>query len=161
MSKGHVIGLASLPGAGKQGIAQGLLELGVEHLHIGTVVRATAKENGFVPKDDSREAYLPFWGEFAKKHGQEWLARLALDTAAKTGSTILLDGVRIPADAEVISRTDDGSMVWLEGDLGTLAQRVVGRNRIEDIGLSDRAAYYSRLANHVLYICDLASIRTK
>lgn len=137
MSKGHVIGLASLPGAGKEGIAQGLIKLGVEHLHIGTVVRSTARENGFVPKDDSREAYLPFWGEYAKEQGQDWLARLALKTADETGSTILLDGVRIPKDAEIISEANNGHMVWLGGNLDVLARRVVVRNRIEDEGITE------------------------
>ncbi len=137
MSKDHVIGLASLPGAGKGEIAKELTKLGVEHLHIGGVVRSIAEEAGFVPKGNTREAYLPFWAEYAYEHGQGWLAELAMEKAVETDSILLLDGVRIPADAEMLTKDVNSSMVWLEGNLTTLAERVDKRGRGEDAELTE------------------------
>jgi len=39
MSRGYVIGLAALPATGKGELAEQLVPLGVEHLHIGSIVR--------------------------------------------------------------------------------------------------------------------------
>lgn len=132
MIRPFVIGLGALPGAGKGELAQQLAVHGVEHLHVGTIVRSTARVNGFAPAEETREAYLPFWGEYSKIHGQDWLARVAFQTAAEKEVPVTLDGIRIPADAKTIAESEDGLMCWLEGELTTLAQRAIRRARIED-----------------------------
>jgi cytidylate kinase len=135
MSRGHVIGLGSLPGAGKGALVEQLEARGVHHLHVGTIVRQAAEHNGFVPEDETREAYLPFWREHASRHGNDWLARIAFATASDLKSPVVLDGVRIKADANAIKGAKNATMVWLDGDLPVLAQRLLDRGRIEDAGV--------------------------
>lgn len=130
MSRGVVIGLASLPGAGKGELAVQLELLGAEHFHVGNVVRATAQANDFKPEGNAREAYLPFWRVYSAEHGENWLARLAMAHATEKQCPVVVDGVRIAADAETIAST--GTMYWLHGDLPTLAERVIKRSRVED-----------------------------
>jgi hypothetical protein len=141
MSRGYVIGLGSLPGAGKGELAEQAVLLGVEQLHVGSIVRATALANGFVPTDETREAYLPFWGEYSQEHGQDWLARIAFQAAEEKDLPVILDGVRIPADAQTIASAPNGTMSWLQGDLTSLARRVLARGRIEDVGIVDVHSY--------------------
>ncbi len=135
MLSGKVIGLGSLPGAGKGELAEQLSRQGVQHLHVGTLVRSTANDYGFAPVNQTREAYLPFWAEHAKTHRNNWLAKIAFKIAHKQNSIVLLDGVRIPADAQSIAQANNGTMAWLQGDLPTLANRVLSRQRIEDEGI--------------------------
>lgn len=130
MSRNTVIGLASLPGAGKGELAEQLALLGVEHMHVGSVVRATAESNGFVPVEETREAYLPFWQQYSQDHGQDWLARIAIRSAEENKRPVLMDGVRIPADVETIAL--QGVMLWLHADLPNLANRIISRQRVED-----------------------------
>lgn len=145
MSSGHVIGLGSLPGAGKGELAEQLSELGAEQLHVGTLVRITARNNGFVPTEETREAYLPFWGDYSQEHGQDWLAKIAFAAAQESGSLVLLDGVRIPADAIAIANASNGTMVWLESDLENVARRVLARGRKEDANITDVADYVAKM----------------
>lgn len=135
MSRGYVIGLGSLPGAGKGALVEQLEARGVRHLHVGTMVRQAAESNGFIPEDETREAYLPFWREHASRHGNDWLARIAFATAKDLKSPVVLDGVRIKADAQAIKDTKNATMVWLDGDLPVLAQRLLDRGRVEDVGI--------------------------
>ncbi len=136
MSQTSVIGLGALAGAGKGELSEQLIQFGVDYMHIGTVVRSTAQANGFIPENDGREAYLPFWGEYAQEHGQDWLSKLAFERAKEIGRPVLLDGVRIPADAEVITASPNGLMCWLEADIETIADRAIRRARADDLGLS-------------------------
>lgn len=145
MPYGHVIGLGSLPGAGKGELAKQLSGINVEHLHVGTIVRSMARYNGFIPAEETREAYLPFWTEYSKKHGPDWLARTAFQLAEASERCVLLDGVRIPADAEAIAKADNGTMVWLECDPRIVARRVLSRGRIEDMGISSIDDYVARM----------------
>lgn len=105
MSRGHVIGLGSLQGAGKSELAEQVVSLGAEYLHVGTIVRATAQANGFVPAEETREAYLPFWGQYTKNHGQDWLARVAFEAAEESGIEI----VWIPV-SEITSHVESGEI---------------------------------------------------
>ena len=136
MSQGFVIGLGALAGAGKGELSEQLVTLGLDYMHVGSVVRSAAKENGFIPENDGREAYLPFWGEYAKEHGQNWLSQLAFERAKTIGGPVLLDGVRIPADAEEIAASPSGLMCWLDADIETIADRATLRARSDDLGLS-------------------------
>ncbi len=130
MSRGVVIGLASLPGAGKGELAVQLELLGAEHFHVGDVVRTTAQANDFEPEVNAREAYLPFWRLYSAEHGENWLARLAMAHAEEKQRPVVVDGVRIAADAETIASA--GTMYWLHGDLPILGKRVLKRSRAED-----------------------------
>lgn len=144
MSRGYVIGLGSLPGAGKGQLAEQFSLLGIKPVNIGSIVYSTANANGFFPEKETREAYLPFWREYAEVHGQDWIARIAFQTAEETESRVLLEGVRIPADAHAIGQAANGTMVWLESDLPTVARRVLARGRTEDAGLLSAADYIAK-----------------
>lgn len=143
ISSPYVIGLASLPGAGKGQLAEQLASLDVGYLHVGSLVRSTAQANGFVPAEETRQAYLPFWREYSSEHGQDWLARIALQAAEDTKRPVVMDGVRIVADAITIAA--HGVMAWLEADLPTLAERVMERNKIEDRGIGSIEDYVTAM----------------
>ena len=145
MSRGYVIGLGSLPGAGKSALTEQLVTRGLEHLHVGTIVRSIAADQGFIPADNTREAYLPFWREYAAEHGQDWLAKIAFSTANDKKAGVVLDGVRIPADAQTVRRANNGKLIWIDGDLPVLAQRLLDRDRVEDAELETLEAHTEAL----------------
>lgn len=130
MAHGVVIGLASVQGGGKGELVKPLVFAGAEHFHLGTVVRDTARANGFVPEEETREAYLPFWKEYSADYGENWLAKLAMAHAQEKEVAIVVDGVRIAADAGTIAEV--GTMFWMHTDLRAVAERVVRRAREED-----------------------------
>ncbi|MFT4532555.1 MAG: cytidylate kinase [Candidatus Saccharimonadales bacterium] len=132
MSKGHVIGLGAMPGAGKDQLVASLEILGVQELHVGTLVRATAREQGFTPAENTREAFIPFWIDYCATNGPETLARVALEAAEKSGSNFVLNGVRTMPDAAHLAGSTNSTMVWLSSDIRIAAARVMRRDRIED-----------------------------
>lgn len=138
MSKGFVIGLGAVANAGKSELAEQFVELGTEYMHIGSMVRSAAEDNGFIPADSSREAYLPFWEQHAATHGENWISEIAFKCAHDVGGPVLLDGVRILTDAQEIADRHNGCMVWLEGNLDTIARRAVLRARDDDAGLTEQ-----------------------
>lgn len=127
-----LIGLAGPEGAGKSDLSEALAELGCERFYVGDAVRQRAAAEGFVPQDHTREAYLPFYRQVAAQEGPDWIAQVAYSRYLETGATIVIDGVRIPADAEYVA-SRRGLMLYLHGDREQLDQRLRARGRPEDM----------------------------
>ncbi len=126
-----VIGVGGPAGAGKDSLCAALTESGCLEFYSGGYVRERAKKDGFIPADPTREAYVPYWQEVAKKEGEDWLAQEAFRLHEELGSTVLFNGVRIPADAAFIGERG-GLSLYMHADTNMLFQRIADRARLGD-----------------------------
>lgn len=125
------VGLVGDPGSGKSELRQALGRQGCEEFYIGDVVRERAKSEGFIPAQDSREAYLPYWQQVAAREGKDWIAQMAHERQKHTGKLVVADGLRIPEDARYIVE-NGGLVLFMHAPEEQLINRIQLRGRPYD-----------------------------
>jgi len=95
-----IVGVTGMPGAGKTTAARHLSDFGYAVLGMGDVIRDEVARRGLPPGIESQTAVLrAVRGEYGPAALVE-LLRLRIESTAGQGRTVVLDGVRSPAEVE-------------------------------------------------------------
>lgn len=134
----RVIGTVGLPGSGKGEVAAVARESGVPVVTMGDVVRRECRDRGLDPAERHGEVARALRAENGPGAVAERSLPLIEERAAATGGeTVLVDGLRSPAEAEQFERAfaDSFLLVSVEAPYELRAERVDDRGR--DRGADD------------------------
>ncbi|MFB6161085.1 MAG: AAA family ATPase [Haloferacaceae archaeon] len=128
----RVIGTVGLPGSGKGVLAEVAREEGVPVVTMGDVIREACRDRGL----DPAEHHGRVAGALREEEGEAAIATRSLPrieaALAEPGThTVLVDGLRSPAEVEAFERAfgDDFVVVSVEAPFDLRAERLADRGR--------------------------------
>jgi dephospho-CoA kinase len=128
----RVIGTVGLPGSGKGVVAEVAREAGIPVVTMGDVIREACRERGL----DPAEHHGRVAGALREEEGEGAIAARTLprveSALAESGTdTVLVDGLRSPAEVEAFERAfgDGFAVVSVEAPFELRAERLADRDR--------------------------------
>jgi dephospho-CoA kinase len=138
-----VLGTVGLPGSGKGEAADVAREAGVPVVTMGDVIREACRERGLDPADHHGEVARALREEGGPAAVAE-RSLPAIEAALEGSETVLVDGLRSPAEVEAFEAAfgDEFVLVSVEAPFDLRADRLADRGR--DASDADRAALRER-----------------
>lgn len=130
MSKRVVILLAGMPGSGKSIVVEIARKMGFSTFTLGDVVRREATRRG-LPLNDRQLGELA--RKLRKEHGDDAIAKIALNYIHKNDKHFLIDGIRSPSEIKVFKTAFDAAYVLaIHSSPKTRFRRLLKRGRKDD-----------------------------
>ena len=125
-----IVCLTGMPGSGKSSIVSALKVMGLETLNLGDGVRAEAKRRNLEPSGDNLGKLML---ELREKNGPGAIAVLLTEQIKNSQSkVIIIDGVRSPAEIEVLKNVGIVKLLSIEASADTRYKFLSARGRSDD-----------------------------
>lgn len=125
-----IIGVTGTFGAGKDTVAEYLIEKGFFHFSLSDALRKEMDKRG-IPKNIDN--MTTFANDFRIEKGHDILARLALEEVRATNATnIVITSIRNPKEAEFLKTQDDFMLIAVNAPIEIRYERIKSRKREGD-----------------------------
>lgn len=123
-----IIGLTGTFAAGKDTVAEYLVEKGFEHHSTGDQIREIAEERGI---KQNRDVLRELGNELRDKYGSEFLCRRIIEEKAKTDK-VVISGIRQPGEIEYLRELGHFHLIAVDAPVEVRFERMQQRNREGD-----------------------------
>jgi cytidylate kinase len=144
----RIIGLVGLPGSGKSEAAQVALEMGLEVVVMGDVIRQEAAARGLPPTDENLGR---LGSTLRSQEGPTAIARRILQLARESGKDLAaIDGLRSKEEADYFrANSQEFHLLEIWASPEVRLRRLASRGRSDDPGYVRSEGYNVKEANNV------------
>ncbi len=136
-----IIGLTGSMGCGKGEIVNILSAFGFKYITLSMMVREETRLRGL---PEEREQLMEVGNSMRKAEGAGVLAKRVVEKIKSSGhDKWVVDGIRNPAEIDVIKQESDSYIVGVNANRELLIERILSRNRESDA--KDRASVLRKL----------------
>lgn len=128
-----IIGLAGTFGAGKDTVADYLVNKGFQHISLSDIISEEAEKRGV--SLDGRDAKRIFSDGLANEWGREGFAKKALER--KNKPNMVISSIRKAEEVDLLKKQNDFTLLFIDTDISIRVNRMKARGRGDEKNLTD------------------------